>query len=82
MMFFLGLFIGSIVGALVIAMFTVDKPVIDYGEAFDEGVAYGLSLDKEQGYILATNKNEIMVQYNDGMIKRFREVKETDDATS
>lgn len=82
MMFFLGLFVGSIVGALLIAMFAAGKPEIDRMEAFDEGVAYGLNLDKEQGYILATNKDEIMVQYKDGMIKRFREVKETDDATS
>jgi hypothetical protein len=44
-------------------------------EAFDDGVSYGLNLNRENGAIIAVNGAEIMVQYKDGTIKRFFEVK-------
>jgi hypothetical protein len=76
-MFILGFFLGTMVGFLALAMFAAGKPETDTTEAFEDGVAYGLRLNRENGSIIATNDNEIMVEYKDGMMKRFREVKET-----
>ena len=80
-MFFLGLVVGSILGFIVLGLFIGGNVQnTDTMEAFDDGVAYGLNLGKEQGSIFATNNDEIMVQYNDGMIKRFREVKNDEES--
>jgi hypothetical protein len=76
-MFILGFFLGTMVGFLTLAIFAAGKPETDTTEAFEDGVAYGLRLNRENGSIIATNDNEIMVEYKDGMMKRFREVKET-----
>ncbi len=76
-MFILGFFLGTMVGFLTLSIFAAGKPAIDTMEAFDDGVSYGLNLNREHGGIIAANGDEIMVQYLDGMTKRFREVKET-----
>ena len=81
MMFFLGLFVGVILGFIVLSLFVGgNSQNADTMEAFDEGVSYGLNLGREHGAIIATNKDEIMVQYKDGMIKRFREVKNDEES--
>jgi hypothetical protein len=77
MMFISGLFVGTIVGFLTLAIFAAGKPETDTTTAFEDGVAYGLKLGRDNGAIIATNDDEIMVEYKDGMMKRFREVKET-----
>lgn len=74
-MFFLGMIVGGIFGFLAIGIFVGRSPDHDTMEAFDDGVAYGLNLNRENGAIIATNNDEIMVQYKDGTMKRFREVK-------
>jgi hypothetical protein len=79
-MFILGMVVGSFLGYALLAIFVVGKggdniQYRDYGDAFDDGVSYGLNLNREHGAILAVNGDEIMVQYQDGIIKRFREVK-------
>ena len=80
-MFFLGLVVGSILGFIVLGLFIGGNVQnADTMEAFDEGVSYGLNLGREHGAIIATNKDEIMVQYKDGMIKRFREVKNDEES--
>jgi len=74
-MFFLGFILGGIAGFLLIGIFAAGKPQIDAMEAFDEGVSYGLNLNRENGAIIAINGDEIMVQSKDGTLKRFHEVK-------
>ena len=78
MSFILGFFLGGIFGVLILAIFAINKPEIDTTEAFNDGVSYGMSLNKPNGAIIATNNDEIMVEYADGMMKRFREVKDAD----
>lgn len=74
MMFILGLFLGSMLGILMLGIFVANKPEIDRMEFFDDGVAYAVSRNKINGTIIATNNDEIMVEYTDGMMKRFRDV--------
>lgn len=76
MFIIIGFVLGYLVGFLTLAIFAAGKSETDTTEAFDDGVAYGLRLNKENGTIIAHNDDEIMVEYKDGM-KRFREVKET-----
>ena len=74
-MFFIGLIIGGSIGYIIAAfMIGVKSNKDNVMDAFDDGVSYGLNLGREYGAIIATNKDEIMVQYKDGMMKRFREV--------
>jgi len=78
-MFFLGMMVGICIGYALLAIFVVGKSgdntvYRDHVEAFDDGVSYGLNLNRDNGSILAVNGDEIMVQYQDGMMKRFREV--------
>lgn len=72
-MFILGMMVGACLGYVLLAMFIVNKNT-SASEAFDDGVSYGLMLNRANGAIIATNKDEIMVQYEDGTTKRFREV--------
>jgi len=74
-MFFLGFILGGLAGFLLLGIFAAGKPEIDKMEAFDDGVSYGLNLNRENGAIIAVNDAEIMVQYKDGTIKRLFEVK-------
>jgi hypothetical protein len=79
MSFILGIFIGFCISLLTIVQMDRNKEqnVFSHGdmtEHFDEGVSYGLMLNREHGAIIAVNDDEIMVQYDDGTTKRFREV--------
>jgi hypothetical protein len=78
-MFIIGFISGGFLGFLILAMFVASKPETDTTEAFENGVEYGLRLHAKHGSIIATNQDEILVEYNDDMyfVKRFREVKET-----
>ena len=69
-------FIGVIIGFLCLAVFVASKPERDSIQAFEDGVSYALDLHLKNGGIIATNGNEIMVQYEDGTMKRFREVED------
>ena len=75
----IGFILGYIVGFFTLAIFAAGKPETDTTEAFENGVEYGLRIHAKHGNIIATNQDEILVEYNDGMyfVKRFREVKET-----
>ena len=75
--FIIGFILGGFLGILTLAIFVAGKPETDTTEAFEDGVEYGLRLNRENGGIIAHNDDEIMVEYKDGMTKRFREVKET-----
>jgi hypothetical protein len=77
MMFIIGFITGGFLGFLTLAIFAAGRPETDTTEAFEDGVAYGLRLNRENGAIIAHNDDEIMVEYKDGAMKRFREVKET-----
>jgi hypothetical protein len=82
MSFILGIIVGMCVGLLLLIKLDNDKkekvfnPIddIEASDAFDDGVSYGLMLNRTNGAIIAVNKDEIMVQYEDGATKRFREV--------
>lgn len=78
-MFFLGMIVGSFIGFVGLALFVGGNNKTttyrDASEAFDDGVSYGLMLNRANGAIIAVNGDEIMVQYEDGMMKRFCEVK-------
>lgn len=77
MIFILGMVVGVLLGFIILSLLVVGKDAdgySDYSEAFDDGVSYGLTMNRENGAIIATNQDEIMVQYQDGMMKRFREV--------
>jgi hypothetical protein len=79
MSFILGIFIGFCVSLLAIVQMDRNKEqnVFSHSDMtgqFDEGVSYGLMMNRENGAIIAVNDDEIMVQYDDGTTKRFREV--------
>lgn len=77
-MFFLGMVIGFSLSIFVGSDEKTKSRYRDHTEAFEDGVSYGMSLNKPNGAIIATNNDEIMVEYADGMMKRFREVKDAD----
>jgi hypothetical protein len=70
--FIIGFTLGGFLGVLILAIFVAGKSETDT----EDGVSYGLRLNRDNGAIIATNNDEIMVEYKDGMTKRFREVKE------
>ena len=79
MSFIFGIFIGFCISLLTIVQMDRNKEQNvfshdEMSEQFDEGVSYGLMLNREHGAIIAVNDDEIMVQYDDGTMKRFREV--------
>jgi hypothetical protein len=74
MMFILGISLGCTIGILTLALFAAGKPEIDSTESFEQGISYALSRNKIDGAIIATNNNEIMVEYANGIVKRFRDV--------
>ena len=76
--FIIGFILGGFLGILTLAMFVAGKPETDTTEAFEDGIAYGLKLGRDNGAIIATNDDEIMVEYEDNVTKRFREVKVAD----
>ena len=74
--FIIGFTLGGFLGFLTLAIFAAGKPETDTTAAFEDGVEYGLKLGRDNGAIIAHNNDEIMVEYKDGMMRRFREVKE------
>ena len=83
MSFILGIFIGFFVCFLIIVEMDKNKEqnsfyYIDPTDAFEDGVSYGLMMNGKNGAIIAVNDDEIMVQYDDGTTKRFREVTDAD----